>query len=239
MNRRNVLFLIPISVFVLACLFFSGIGIDRAVTAWSEGRPLERTCRIIIDAGHGGEDGGATSCTGILESTFNLDIALRLNDLLHLLGYETVMIRTDDHSIYTQGDTIAAKKVSDLKQRVKIINETQNAILISIHQNHFADARYSGAQVFYAQTPQSNELAVNLQNAFRNTINPGSNRKVKKAESIYIMQHITCPGVLIECGFLSNPQEEYLLRTPEYQKKLCCVIATQISQFSIENHTES
>lgn len=193
--------------------------------------PMERDVTVIIDPGHGGEDGGATSCTGILESKFNLDISLRLNDLFHLLGYQTVMVRTTDRSVYTQGDTIAAKKVSDLRQRVKLCNETENALLVSIHQNTFSDSRYSGAQVFYGPEGEGQGLAEKLQAAFCQTLNPGSSRKSKKADGVYLMQHIDCTGVLVECGFLSNPEEEAKLRSEGYQKKLSCVIAATVSDF--------
>ena len=99
------------------------------------------------------------------------------------------------------------------------------AVLLSIHQNHYPDERYSGAQVFYANTEGSSELAQHLQAAFVSTLNSGSHRQAKKASGIYIMEHIRCPGVLIECGFLSNHAEEAKLRNPDYQKKLCAVIA--------------
>ena len=204
---------------------------SKAVTIISEHMPVEREHCIIIDAGHGGEDGGATSCTGKLESSFNLEISLRLNDLLHLLGYDTAMIRTEDVSIYTKGETIAQKKVSDLKERVRIVNETENALLISIHQNTYPESRYSGAQVFYAKNDNSQLLAKELQSAFTSTVNQGSNRKSKQAEGIYLMEHITCTGVLVECGFLSNPEEEAKLRSEEYQKQICCVIAATVSSF--------
>ncbi len=204
---------------------------SRAVTVIAENRPLEREQCFIIDPGHGGEDGGATSCSGRLESTYNLELSNRLNDLLCLLGYDTRMIRTEDVSIYTKGETIAQKKVSDLRERVRIVNETERAILLSIHQNNFSDSRYSGAQVFYAGTDGSRELATQLQTAFVQTLNPGSNRKSKKSDGIYLMEHITCPGVLIECGFLSNVEEEARLRSASYQKNLCCVIAATVSQY--------
>ena len=183
----------------------------------------------VVDAGHGGVDGGATSCTGKLESAFNLEIALRLNDLMHLLGIHTEMIRTTDISVYTQGETIAAQKVSDLKERVRMVNESENALLLSIHQNTFPDSRYGGAQVFYGPEGESAQLAEALQNAFRSTVNPGSNRRSKKADGVYLMEHIDTTGVLIECGFLSNVEEEAKLRSADYQKKLCCVIASTVS----------
>lgn len=194
-------------------------------TVLAESKPLPRGHCFVIDAGHGGEDGGATSCTGRLESGYNLDIALRLRDLLELLGRDTRMIRTTDTAVYTKGETIAQKKVSDLKERVRVVEQTDNALLLSIHQNYFSDSRYSGAQVFYADTPGSQALAENLQRALVSVLNPGSNRKCKKSEGVYLMEHITGTGVLIECGFLSNRQEEALLRSPTYQKQLCCVIA--------------
>lgn len=204
---------------------------NRAVTVMAESQPIERETCIVIDAGHGGIDGGATSCTGRLESAYNLEISMRLNDLFHLLGYDTRMIRTTDTSVYTKGETIAQQKVSDLKERVRIVNETDNALLLSIHQNNFSDGRYSGAQVFYAQTEGSEELAKLLQTALVESLNPGSNRKSKKSDGVYLMEHIDRTGVLVECGFLSNPEEEARLLDPVYQQKLCCVIAATVSSF--------
>lgn len=204
-------------------------GGERAVQAFSEERGAQ-WC-IVLDAGHGGEDGGATSCTGVLESGINLEITLRLRDLLHLLGRETRMIRTSDISVYTKGGSIAQKKMSDLKERVRIVNTTPNAMLLSIHQNNFSDSRYSGAQVFYADTQESERLAKVLQCALISSLNKGSNRKCKQSDGVYLMEHISCPGILVECGFLSNPAEEARLRSPDYQRKLCCVIATTVSSF--------
>lgn len=204
---------------------------SEAVTTLVQNTPPERENCIIIDAGHGGVDGGATSCTGILESAYNLEIALRLNDLFHFLGYDTRMIRTTDISVYTKGDTIAQKKISDLKERVRVTNETENALLISIHQNIFSDSQYSGAQVFYADTEGSKALAQAMQAAFVSTLNPGSRRQCKKSDGIYIMEHITRPGILIECGFLSNPQEEAQLRSKTYQQQLCCVVASTTASY--------
>lgn len=225
--RRVVLFYLFTMAVILA---LSDWG-SRAVTVIAENGPVERKTCIVIDPGHGGEDGGATSCTGVLESTYNLSIATRLNDLMRLLGYETKMIRTTDTSVYTKGETIAQKKVSDLKERVRMVNETGNALLLSIHQNNFPDGRYCGAQVFYAGTQGSQKLAEELQAALVSTLNPGSKRKCKKSDGVYLMEHITRTGILIECGFLSNPAEEAKLRDGKYQKNLCCVIAATVSKY--------
>lgn len=215
-----------------AVLLFGATALgSHVVTVLAEDAPIVRTHVIVIDAGHGGEDGGAVSCSGVAESGINLEIALRLDDLMHLLGFETKMIRTTDISVYTEGASIAAKKVSDLKNRVRLVNETPNALLISIHQNLFADCRYSGAQVFYNAAGEARALAEALQSAFVATVNSGSNRKCKRAEKIYLMEHVSCPAVLVECGFLSNPEEEARLRTAQYQKKLCCVIAAETARY--------
>ena len=226
--------LMAMSVFyiLIVCIFISASWLGSEVTSTlAELRPVDREHIIVIDAGHGGEDGGATSVSGKLESAYNLEIALGLRDLLHLLGFETKMIRTRDEAVYTQGDTLAEKKVSDLKNRAQAVNQEDNSILVSIHQNMFPDSRYHGAQVFYGPKGESQALAKSLQSAFCQTINPGSNREIKKADGIYLMQHINCTGVLIECGFLSNTQEEALLRTIAYQQKLNCVIAGTLSEF--------
>lgn len=217
---------------MVICLFLFGTLLgNQTVATISEMMPMERLHRIVIDPGHGGEDGGAVSCSGKNESGFNLQISLRLNDLLHLLGYDTVMIRSTDTSVYTSGQTIAQKKVSDLKQRVKVVNRTQNALLLSIHQNTFPEGQYSGAQVFFCKVPGSEELAKLLQDDLVSSLNPGSARKTKQGSGIYLLDKITAPGVLVECGFLSNPQEEQMLQTPEYQKKICCVISAGVARF--------
>ncbi len=221
----------PLYLITMAGMIFIATASSHMVTTMAENRPILREKVIVIDAGHGGEDGGATSCSGVLESRINLEISLKLDALLHFLGYETKMVRTSDVSVYTEGNSIAAKKASDLKNRVKFVNETEDALLISIHQNIFVDSRYSGAQVFYNAVEGSKELAQALQTAFVASINPESNRKIKPANGVYLMEHIKRPGVLVECGFLSCPEEEAKLRTGEYQQKICCVIVSTVSTF--------
>lgn len=231
MKRDNWIVFAPF--YLLVIIVFLGIaqfGSDTVTTVHQQ-RPVARTHCIVIDAGHGGIDGGATSCTGVLESHINLEIALRLENVFHLLGYDTVMIRRTDESVYTQGNTIASQKVSDLKERVRIVNETPGAILISIHQNTYADSRYRGAQVFYGKDDQSKEIAQILQRNIINVLNPSSHRKSKQAKGVFLMENITAPGVLIECAFLTNPEEEALIRDASYQMKLCAVISGTISSY--------
>ena len=230
MRKLHFSFIPLYALVFLGVLVFTLLG-SRVVAVLSETAPLSGRHTIVIDAGHGGEDGGATSCTGILESNLNLEISIRLNDLLHFLGYDTLMVRTTDTALHTQGDTIAARKSSDLKARVAIANNTENCIWISIHQNYFSDDRYSGAQVFYAKTTNSDVLGIQLQSNLVSTINPGSNRQAKKISGIYLFDHIESTAILVECGFLSNREEEANLRSADYQKQLCCVIGTTVGTF--------
>ena len=202
---------------------------NTALTAFSKGVTVRNY--VILDAGHGGVDGGAISCTGISESNINLEIALRLNDLMHLLGMRTIMIRDDDRSVYTEGTTIATKKISDIRNRVRIVNGTPNALLVSIHQNNFSDPKYSGAQVFYNNKSNSKEIALQLQSAFRENLDITNKRQPQNSSGVYLMEHINCPGVLIECGFLSNVKEEAMLRDDTYQKKICSIVATTICKY--------
>lgn len=230
-KNRFVLSLTPAYALVLTGLIVLAGLLNRSATALSEITAIENRHTVVIDPGHGGEDGGATSCSGLLESKLNLDIALRLDDMMHLLGIKTTLTRDTDRSIHTKGETIAQKKASDLRERVRIINNTDKAVLISIHQNTFPDGRYWGSQVFYANTTSSKELAVLMQHQLQMSLMPSNNRKCKQASGIYLLEHIQCTGVLLECGFLSNAEEEARLRASAYQKDLCAVIASVCSQY--------
>lgn len=229
MKGKGIAVLFYSAVFCAALLL--AVWGDRAVTVMSGSAPITGRKCIVIDAGHGSPDGGAVSCTGAYESAVNLQISQRLNDLLRLLGYDTKMLRTNEDSVYTEGETIGQKKVSDLKERVRLVNETDNAILLSIHQNHYSDSRYSGAQMFYAATDGSEALARILQQAFVTHLNKDSSRQIKKCRGIYLMEHVQTTAVLVECGFLSNPREEALLRDDGYQKKICCVIVSALCNY--------
>lgn len=188
--------------------------------------------QIIIDPGHGGEDGGATGVNGARESELNLAISLKLRSLLQLCGIEPIMVRQTDISVYSQGaQSISEKKVSDIRNRVKLVNDTPNALLVSIHQNSFPDSRYDGAQVFYADNSGSQSLAAQMQALLRQTLDLNNRREAKPAaSSIYLMNHINCTAVLIECGFLSNVEEEARLTTDPYQTQIAAVIAASLVQ---------
>lgn len=182
---------------------------------------------LILDPGHGGEDGGAVSVSGVPESGINLSIALELDQLMGFFGVRTILTRSSDVSIHDgRAKSLREKKVSDLHNRVDIINSTAGATLISIHQNSAPDGRYHGAHVFYGDEVLSRPLAQTIQSGIRDALDPENHREAQRAaESIYLMNHISCRAVLVECGFLSNPREERLLRDPAYQKKLAMVLA--------------
>ena len=192
---------------------------------------------IVLDAGHGGEDGGAVSLDGVPESGINLQIVRKAEGLLVFLGRSVRLTRTGEEAIYSpEAQTLREKKVSDLKNRVALINALPHAVLLSIHQNFFTEGKYHGAQVFYAKTPGSQQLAEQLQSNLALGLEPDNHRQCKKSDGVYLMEHIDCTGVLVECGFLSNYEEEQRLLQPEYQKKLAAVIAGTLSVWLSEEH---
>ena len=223
-----------ICLLLCAAAIASALGLSKAGSALHAALTYEPPVTVVIDAGHGGEDGGAISVTGVHESKLNLEIALRLNDLLHLFGVRTAMIRTEDVSVYTEGSTIAQKKVSDIRRRVELVRQTEKPLLVSIHQNQFQESKYRGAQVFYAQTDGSQTLAERLQEQLAAQVDPNNHRACKQARDIYLMEHVSCTAVLVECGFLSNPAEEALLRDADYQKKLAAAVACTIFSYTEE-----
>ena len=192
-------------------------------------RPVSvtRAAPLILDAGHGGEDGGAVSVTGVPESRVNLEIVQKLRDTLALYGVDPVVLREEDVSLHDpEASTLREKKRSDLKNRVRAVEAVEGGTLLSIHQNSYPGSQYRGAQVFYAPTGGSRELAELLQTALREELQPDNGRKAKPIpESVYLMNHVSCPAVLVECGFLTNPEEEALLRDGGYQRQLAAVLA--------------
>lgn len=181
---------------------------------------------LVIDPGHGGEDGGAVSVTGVPESGMNLSIALRLDALMGFYGVHTLLTRTEDVSIHDRdARTLREKKVSDLHNRAALINAVENATLISIHQNAAPVGEYRGAQVFYTGGADSLALAENIQSSLRRCLDRENTRAPQVIpSSVYLMSHIQCRAVLVECGFVSNREEDVLLQNADYQKKLAMVL---------------
>ena len=187
---------------------------------------------LVIDPGHGGVDGGAVSPAGIYERELNLAIGLKLEALAALYGIPVEMTRrTADLDYPEDAESIRAKKVADTRARVAQINDTPNAVVISIHQNMFADTRVSGPQVLFANTDASKEFAQAVQGALVTTLQPQKERNPLPAPgSVYLMKHIDCPAILVECGFLSNPWEVSLLQTESYQRLLAASLLAGFMQ---------
>ena len=196
---------------------------------------------IIIDPGHGGMDGGAVGVDGIIEKDINLALSLYLADFFRFSGYDVVMTRSTDTSIHYEGVTGTRKqKVSDMHNRLALIKEHPDGIFLCIHQNQFSDSRYSGGQVFYGKikAESSSTLAEILQTNLKNMLQPENNRQIKEAyDTLYLMKNAPATSVLVECGFLSNPEEAHLLTQPEYQQKLAFIIYSSTLQFLQEDMT--
>jgi N-acetylmuramoyl-L-alanine amidase len=194
---------------------------------------------VVVDAGHGGMDGGAISPNGHLESAYNLEIALRTELFLRFLGTPVAMTRTEDVSLHDDSaGTVRQKKISDLRNRAALVNSLDGAVLLSIHQNHFPDPRYFGAQVFYNDRPESKALAEAMQEALRGALDPNNRRQPKTVDAL-LMNEAQGTAILVECGFLSHAAEEALLRDPAYQIKLAIVMSITVTDWvvSTENKT--
>lgn len=192
---------------------------------------------IILDAGHGGFDGGCVSVEGVAEKGINLSILLRVRDLLRISGYEVEVTRDTDTSIHDSGiEGIANQKSSDMDNRLELFNKYDNAVCISIHQNQFTDPVYSGAQMFYSATDSNNEmLAKSLQKSFQ-ILQPENKREIKLCgKELFLCYYSENPTVMVECGFLSNPEEAALLNTEEYQEKVALTIFSGINSFIAES----
>lgn len=189
---------------------------------------------IILDAGHGGEDGGAVGVDGIIEKDINLSITQNLRDLLVMNGYTVVMTRDSDTAIYDPGmETLREKKVSDLENRLELMKEYPGSIFISIHQNQFGSPIYSGTQVFYSPNSQtSQELAQIIQEHAKADLDEENNRTIKVVgDEIYLLWNAPTTAVMVECGFLSNPDEAHKLVDADYQKRVAFMIFDSLNEY--------
>lgn len=188
---------------------------------------------IIVDAGHGTPDEGAESLNGITEAEINLKIALKLQNLLEQSGCTVLLTRSDENSIYEEGSSsIKEKKITDIHNRVKIGNESSADIFVSIHLNKIPEQQYYGWQTFYKNgSEESKLLATEIQNNLNDAIQKENKRIPAMLNSVYIMKNVEIPITIVECGFLSNPEEEELLQTDEYQNKLAWGIYNGINNY--------
>lgn len=218
----NILFYIIIIALILALVFLLFFAIMKINVYAFENTGQSSVC-VLIDPGHGGEDGGAVSSDGAVEKEINLAISTYLREYYELSGFEVLMTRDDDTPM---GDlslgTIKERKSSDMKARLDLFNSEDVDLVVSIHQNKFEQSKYSGAQIFYSPNDEKSEqLAEYLRKSIVGFLQPENERELKKAgTNIYLLNNCNNPSVLVECGFLSNVEETALLVTPEYQKQM-------------------
>lgn len=239
--KKNLITYLAISlgIVVFSTLIYVAYGkINDQISSQKNDNKNSSEKSIIIDAGHGGEDGGAVGIDGIVEKNINLSMSLKLREYLEIAGYNVIMVRDKDVSIYDDdATTLKEKKKSDLKNRSEIINKNNNpnTIFVSIHQNKFPDSKYSGTQIFYSENnPKSEELALSIRDSVVGLIQPENKREIKKAnKNIYLLKQSKIPSVVVECGFLSNPEEAKMLSDKSYQSKMafsiCCGIFNYFS----------
>lgn len=230
MKQRILLWFLFCALLLLFCFqTVEAFGIVAFHAEFFEEKPT-----IVVDAGHGGEDGGAVGINGVVEKDVNLAIATALAEDLKANHFSVIMIREGD---YTVGDpslsTVAERKRSDTLNRVRLVEEAGECLLVSIHQNKFSQSQYSGAQMFYSpHNPESALLAESIRQSVVSSLQPENTRMNKEAgQEIYLLDHCQVPGVLVECGFLSNPQEADLLMQESYQKDMAAAIYNGIVDF--------
>lgn len=226
MKIKKIIYFSICLVLISAFVWLITAAYFRLNVMTSEGNVGDCKHTIIIDAGHGGEDGGAVY-GNVVEKDINLQISAKLSDMLTLFGYKTEQVRTEDKSVYTQGDNIRQRKVSDMKNRLSVFNSSTDNVVISIHQNKFTESKYSGTQIFYSpNNPQSADLAESIRQSVVTLLQPENERECKKADkSIYLLKNATVPAVICECGFISNESECAKLQDNTYQQKMAYSIA--------------
>lgn len=229
LNKKRIT-IIMLSIFVSVFVFI--FTTETKTTIPTVSLPISGKT-IVIDAGHGKPDEGAQSSTGTTEAAINLKIALKLQNLLEQNGTTVILTRSDENAIYDiDSKTLKQKKISDIHNRVKIGNESSADIFVSIHLNKIPQQQYDGWQTFYREgSSEGQKLAVSIQNSLNNAIQKENNRLAKTIDNIYIIKHVEIPITIVECGFLSNPEEEKKLLDDEYQNKLAWGIYNGIIEY--------
>lgn len=225
----NVIFLILV---YLACIISSKQSVRAMKDFFSgmSGEVYQEKTLIVIDPGHGGRDPGKVGVNGALEKDINLSISMKLRTILEDNGFEVLMTREEDIGLYEEGDS--NKKRTDLNNRIRMINESNPVIAISIHQNSFTQENVKGAQVFYyKESSEGRRLAETLQAKIKETLGDDNHRKAKSDTSYYMLRKTECPLVIVECGYLSNYNEASLLVNDDYQEKIAQGINLSIIEF--------
>ncbi len=225
MIERIICSVVCISLIICSALIFDDSSADKGIFAAAK---ISDELTVIIDAGHGGFDGGCSGIDGTLEKDINLEIAKKLDSMLTAVGFNTVMVRNSDTAVNTDGSTIREKKISDIKFRHSLMKKYQNSIYLCIHQNQYQSQSVNGTQIFYRPNDDmSRQLAECLQNSMANGLKQSRKRPIKSCtKDVYLIYNATTTAVLIECGFLSNQNELQRLKSDDYQRLLCFSIAS-------------
>lgn len=235
-GKKSIIAIITAFLIILsAMLYLTFMANFSAVEASS--MPITQKT-VIVDAGHGGDDGGAIGIDGTVEKDINLDIALKLEKILKFYGFNVIMTRTQDVMTCDDGlDSLRKRKISDIHNRFELMRKNPDAIFISVHQNKFEDSSQHGTQVFYSGNDErSKELAEAIQTSVTLTLQRKNGRVVKKSGSgIYLLYHAKIPAVLVECGFISNSDEVKKLKDESYRMKLAILIADGLLKY-LSNH---
>lgn len=223
-----------LSAALIAALFAFCLLGNRVILSVSGQLQPQSMPRILIDPGHGGEDGGTQSADGILEKDINLQLSKKIEVLLQQRNLQTQMTRGEDALIYDAScKTMREKKVSDIKNRMAMIEAASDCLFLSIHQNYFSDTACRGTQVFYSpNNAQSAVLADAIQKAVVSAVQPENQRVIKPSgKEIYLLYHAQVPAVMVECGFLSNPEEAAKLTDEDYQNKIAAAIVDGVCNY--------
>ena len=228
---------------IIVCCVFVAIFAFMLSTAPNNNEDIVQTVTlpvsgktVVVDAGHGVPDEGAQSSNGTTEAETNLKIALKLQNLLEQSGCNVILTRSDENAIYDlDSKTLKQKKISDIHNRVKIGNESSADIFVSIHLNKIPQQQYYGWQCFFKEgNEQSINLAKQIQENLNESIQKENKRVAMKLDNVYIMKHVEIPISIVECGFLSNPEEEQQLLDDTYQNRLAWGIYNGIIDYFYE-----
>ncbi|MEF2919531.1 MAG: N-acetylmuramoyl-L-alanine amidase [Acutalibacteraceae bacterium] len=235
LNKKDLL---KVSLIITTVLLFSAFVMHGCCSQITNVVKNNDSITIVIDAGHGGEDGGAVAGDGTLEKDINLSIATYLCQFLKNNDINIIMTRNNDIAIYDEGcSNIKEKKVSDMHNRLKIFNDNSVSMVVSIHQNKFEQSKYWGTQVFYSTNDSNSKLlAENIKKSITSMLQTENKRECKEAtKSIYLLHNSQKPSVIVECGFLSNPDELAKLKTEEYQKQMAFSIFCGCMEYLVDN----
>lgn len=233
-NQKRIItifLMVFVSLFAFSFKIANNNMLNKEITTETVALPVTNKV-IVIDAGHGTPDEGAESNNGVTEAEINLRIALKLQNLLEQSGAKVILTRSNETAIYDiDKKTLREKKVSDIHNRVKIGNESSADIFVSIHLNKIPQNQYWGWQCFYNQNEKSKILAENLQNNLNEAIQKENKRIAMKLDTVYIMKNVEIPISIVECGFLSNEEEEKRLQEDDYQNRLAWGIYNGIMDY--------